>query len=407
MASLTPSTTNVSGTTPAGTGWTVNVAPANLNDNLTEKDFEIRINGLVNSNNNWDKTSRTVLTYTGPAVTAGLSLEIRRKTPPNLLTLAEFGERISSQEYNNEFERRARIDYEIVLNSGGGGGGGLPPLDDAFGVLWNGDITYAPTRNAVYDWGVGLAPLANPAFTGNPTAPTQAPGNNSTRLATTAFINTALTSYAPLASPVFTGNPTAPSQALDDYSTRLVNTQWVVDRLASNPILGTLATATTQLITDNSTRLATTAFAHLASVIRRIESATATGVYTHSSTVAATIPGCSITITPRSTASRFLVIAVGSIVNGSSNVRVPTTTLRNTTAGTTFGLSTGSGYDSGNTITVARDMVIGINSPASTAAQTFVAQAACNAAVSLDWGQTASPINNLWQLFVIEFANTL
>jgi hypothetical protein len=70
-------------------------------------------------------------------------------------------------------------------------------------------------------------------------------------------------------------------------------------------------------------------------------------------------------------------------------------------------LSTGSGYDSGNTITVARDMVIGINSPASTAAQTFVAQAACNAAVSLDWGQTATPINNLWQLFVIEFANTL
>jgi hypothetical protein len=33
-----------------------------------------------------------------------------------------------------------------------------------------------------------LAPLASPALTGNPTAPTQSRGNNSTRLATTAFV---------------------------------------------------------------------------------------------------------------------------------------------------------------------------------------------------------------------------
>lgn len=34
----------------------------------------------------------------------------------------------------------------------------------------------------------GKAPLASPALTGNPTAPTQAAGNNSTRLATTAYV---------------------------------------------------------------------------------------------------------------------------------------------------------------------------------------------------------------------------
>ncbi len=34
----------------------------------------------------------------------------------------------------------------------------------------------------------GAAPLASPAFTGNPTAPTQAVGDNSTKLATTAFV---------------------------------------------------------------------------------------------------------------------------------------------------------------------------------------------------------------------------
>jgi len=34
----------------------------------------------------------------------------------------------------------------------------------------------------------GKADLASPALTGTPTAPTQAPGNDSTRIATTAFV---------------------------------------------------------------------------------------------------------------------------------------------------------------------------------------------------------------------------
>lgn len=37
------------------------------------------------------------------------------------------------------------------------------------------------------------APLASPALTGNPTAPTQSAGNNSTRIATTAFVTKAIT----------------------------------------------------------------------------------------------------------------------------------------------------------------------------------------------------------------------
>lgn len=38
----------------------------------------------------------------------------------------------------------------------------------------------------------GGAPLASPAFTGNPTAPTQTQGDNSTKLATTAYVDTGL-----------------------------------------------------------------------------------------------------------------------------------------------------------------------------------------------------------------------
>jgi len=40
------------------------------------------------------------------------------------------------------------------------------------------------------------APLANPTFTGIPIAPTQAANNNSTRIATTAYVQTELTAYA-------------------------------------------------------------------------------------------------------------------------------------------------------------------------------------------------------------------
>lgn len=41
---------------------------------------------------------------------------------------------------------------------------------------------------------LGAAPLASPALTGNPTAPTQTAGNNSTLLATTAFVSAAVAS---------------------------------------------------------------------------------------------------------------------------------------------------------------------------------------------------------------------
>jgi hypothetical protein len=92
------------------------------------------------------------------------------------------------------------------------------------------------------------APLNSPAFTGNPTAPTQPVGNNSTRLATTEFVQAAkvkpnwnaapgseaeilnkpnLDLKANLNSPAFTGNPTAPTQPVGDNSTKLATTGFV------------------------------------------------------------------------------------------------------------------------------------------------------------------------------------
>lgn len=92
------------------------------------------------------------------------------------------------------------------------------------------------------------APLASPALTGNPTAPTQTAANNSTRLATTAYADGAVGTeatarsnadalLAPLASPALTGNPTAPTQSAGNNSTRLATTAYVDSKVPPGTIV--------------------------------------------------------------------------------------------------------------------------------------------------------------------------
>ena len=86
------------------------------------------------------------------------------------------------------------------------------------------------------------APLASPHLTGIPTAPTAAVNDNTTQLATDAFVQAQLTStlaaYAPLASPALTGMPTAPTQAFGIYNTDIATTAFVenfgIGTLSSN-----------------------------------------------------------------------------------------------------------------------------------------------------------------------------
>jgi hypothetical protein len=73
----------------------------------------------------------------------------------------------------------------------------------------------------------GAAPLASPALTGAPTAPTQTAGDSSTDIATDAFVATAITPLAPLASPTFTGTPAAPTPTTSDNSTKVATTAYV------------------------------------------------------------------------------------------------------------------------------------------------------------------------------------
>ena len=80
-----------------------------------------------------------------------------------------------------------------------------PTYDDANGQLifsLAGGVTTAEmgflagTTSDIQTQFNSKAPLASPALTGNPTAPTQTADNNSTRLATTAYVQTELTNYA-------------------------------------------------------------------------------------------------------------------------------------------------------------------------------------------------------------------
>jgi hypothetical protein len=85
---------------------------------------------------------------------------------------------------------------------------------------------------------MNYAPLANPAFTGSPTAPTAAALTNTTQLATTAYADAAVAVeksraqtaeglLAPLASPTFTGSPAAPTATAGTATTQLATTAFV------------------------------------------------------------------------------------------------------------------------------------------------------------------------------------
>ncbi|MDA5487860.1 phage tail protein [Yersinia kristensenii] len=77
------------------------------------------------------------------------------------------------------------------------------------------------------------APLASPALTGKPTAPTAAKADNSTQLATTAHVKQVSTDYAPLANPALTGTPTAPTAAVGTNTLQLANTAFVRAAIAA------------------------------------------------------------------------------------------------------------------------------------------------------------------------------
>lgn len=143
----------------------------------------------------------------------------------------------------------------------------------------------AATTQAAAQAALGAAPLASPALSGVPTAPTAAAATNTTQIATTAFVQaavaalvasspaaldtlnelaaalgndpnfatsmaTALSLKAPLASPALSGNPTAPTPAASDKDTSIATTAFVRSAMALFGLGSEVAD--TPLITDFS-----------------------------------------------------------------------------------------------------------------------------------------------------------
>ena len=111
----------------------------------------------------------------------------------------------------------------------------------------------------------GFAPLASPTFTGTPAAPTATAGTNTTQVATTAFVTTAVSTKANLASPTFTGTPAAPTATITTNSTQIATTAYVKSNLVNyattvSPTLTGSPQAPTQSTGLDSTAIATTAF---------------------------------------------------------------------------------------------------------------------------------------------------
>jgi hypothetical protein len=109
-------------------------------------------------------------------------------------------------------------------------------LEDALasvGNTHNHSIAQVTGLQAALDAKAGLN---NPIFTGTPTAPTAAPGTNTTQIANTAFVADALASFtggALLNSPALTGTPTAPTAAPGTNTTQIATTGFVVAAIAA------------------------------------------------------------------------------------------------------------------------------------------------------------------------------
>jgi hypothetical protein len=93
------------------------------------------------------------------------------------------------------------------------------------GATW-GSITGTLSSQTDLQTALNLkSPLASPAFTGTPTAPTPSPGTDSTQIATTAWVKNF--DYAQTNSPQFTGNPRSVTPSLSDDDTSIATTAFV------------------------------------------------------------------------------------------------------------------------------------------------------------------------------------
>jgi len=140
------------------------------------------------------------------------------------------------------------------------------------GITFNDATTQSTAGISAATAAATYAPLASPALTGNPTAPTPATADDDTSIATTAFVKAQgylttapvtsvagktgavtlvvgdVSGAAPTASPTLTGTPLSTTAAVDTNTTQIATTAFVVGQAGSaSPVMDGAATVGTSL----------------------------------------------------------------------------------------------------------------------------------------------------------------
>jgi hypothetical protein len=280
-------------------------------------------------------------------------------------------------------EQGSALDADLVAIAGLAGTSGL--LKKTAADTWILDTT-------------SYAPLASPTFSGTPTLPTgtnastQSAGDNTTKIATTAFVtgalgsylttanasstyltisnasstyltsSTASTTYAPLASPAFSGTPSLPTgttgitQSAGDSSTKLATTAFV----SATKIGKASRTADTAAINTTETLLSSYTIAAneaVAGTVYRIS-----GYGTCTSTVA-NASNIRVRIGTAGNTSD-IVVAVITPTSAASGTNVSfyfelTVTIRSTGSGTGSSVGNGTLINSGTTGISATQTIVG------------------------------------------------
>jgi hypothetical protein len=154
-----------------------------------------------------------------------------------------------------------------------------------------------------------FAPLASPAFTGTPTAPTVTAGDSSTKLATTAFVTSAIAGFDAVPSSF---------KEMNDQSA----TQMWIGTLAQYNAIGTKSADTIYYITDDVSNVLSNADTldglHASSFVTLASSPTFTGTVTAPTFVGA-LSGNASTATTLASARTI----AGVSFNGSANIQIP------------------------------------------------------------------------------------
>lgn len=162
---------------------------------------------------------------------------------------------------------RMTLDPAGTLTPGAAGvqdfGSVARPWGAAYATTYNGAGTGLTGTASALSIGGNAATASSAALASNSIAAeistTQSPGDNTTKIATTAFV---VASFAPLNSPTLTGAPVAPTPTLGDNTTKIATTAFVLANAANlnSPAFTGVPTAPTATPGTNTTQLATTEF---------------------------------------------------------------------------------------------------------------------------------------------------